>query len=482
MLKHLRYSVFLCAFGAVWLQSCRMRHLFTDAEDQGATKAEKSGNPIRKLASSFIAPPPNFFSVMDSSNRTLITIDDEVCHDDPIASGVVSAKIAVASDYGLEDLTLKIAQPPSNDIIAEISGTRMLVVSDQVATFRESLKSYCDSFAATKSHEVLARENLRTVLDAWLVAISPECHFREIKTDGWYCELPTGSVALATEELESIQKTMIERWNRQPYLFTRRLSVAMSLGKALAAENSNEALDRVCKVISFSLPQELPMVFNSRRWQSEICSQNAPRRIAVAVFGLFKAQEELEFLKLLFERTSSLGTLTVRLPKPNSTDVNTLWVSLRPAQEVTDNLAEESARIWNSGGDEKIPAVKPNSCWHPVFSDSSDLMQLAQYVGIAGNTTKAICLAFPPNQPSDRPVAPPRYIAESIASETEFVITNGHSKVLRLPQGTYQYAIAPAVNIGDAAPNIETMSHGEPTTGGTILWSKKAARPIIASW
>ena len=33
------------------------------------------------------------------------------------------------------------------------------------------------------------------------------------------------------------------------------------------------------------------------------------------------------------------------------------------------------------------------------------------------------------------------YIRESIASETEFPITNGRSKIIRLPKGDYRYAI-----------------------------------------
>lgn len=479
--------VLLCA-SLLFSLGCRPRHSMIKPSDPENATGEKNSNPIRKMAAKIIAPPAEFLIIYaaEADQEPMIMVDDDICDDDPMQSGPLLAKVPLVSAFGVDEITLRASKPPSVDVVADVGGTRILL-SDGVAGFRGSLHSVCQTHSTEKDKRLVGNADMKTQIESWLTSIAPECHFTEIKSEGWYCELPTGAVSLAADELKIIQKTMIERWNRQPYLFTRRLAIASNLANVLGAADPSAGLDRLCKIISFSLPQELPMVFNSRRWQGELCNENTPNRMAVAVFGLFKAQQELEFLKLLFERTSSLGTLIVSLPRPpGNEDISNLWVSLRPAQEVTDRLAEESARIWNTeeGGDKNQASIKPNVCWHPVFSDSSDLMQLAQYVGIAGNTEKAICMAFPANLTSDRPISPPRYLAESIASETEFVLTNGHSKVLRLPQGTYTYNIAPAVTLGDSAAgnSMETMAHGEPSTGGTIMWSKKSARTTISSW
>src|SRR5690606_19873668 len=147
------------------------------------------------------------------------------------------------------------------------------------------------------------------------------------------------------EELRGIRTTMIRRWSRQPYLLTRRLAIGIQLAEALQASNPGHHLDVICKIAAASVPAEMPAVLTSMRLRPVMCSQDAQKRVAVASFALTKTVAEIDFLRQLFERTSKLGSLTVRVPA-STMPGRQLWVSLKPEADVADNLTRETAKLW----------------------------------------------------------------------------------------------------------------------------------------
>jgi hypothetical protein len=72
------------------------------------------------------------------------------------------------------------------------------------------------------------------------------------------------------------------------------------------------------------------------------------------------------------------------------------------------------------------------------------------------------------------------YVKNSIASETEFPLSNGRGKVLRLPKGDYHYTIeaqsGPFVDI--YYPNNENPE----SSTGIVSWINARPHPTITSW
>src|SRR5690606_35733312 len=72
------------------------------------------------------------------------------------------------------------------------------------------------------------------------------------------------------------------------------------------------------------------------------------------------------------------------------------------------------------------------------------------------------------------------FVLASITSETEFVITNGRSKLLRLPEGEYRYVVEPYVAplgenvIHDSEPQLESR--------GSLTWAGSYPKPVINDW
>lgn len=298
----------------------------------------------------------------------------------------------------------------------------------------------------------------------------------------WRCYLPITSSDEARQELAGIQTTMIRRWSRQPYLLARRLAVGATLAQVLEAKDQEKALNTFCKMVHGSLPVELPAALASKRWQSAACDKPTPERLEVARFGLAKTVAEIDFMRELFERTSRLGFLSLRVPQ-QQTGGRDILVSLKPSTDVADNLAHETTRIWlqESGGDAMDLKASlddmPRACWHPVFAEDQGLLRLARQLGMAGEAARVVC----EDQTVGKDVAfqPERYVAESVASETEFVITNGRSKTLRLPIGKYSYTLRV---LPENPEEWDDAAATGPKVTGEITWEAKRPRAVIATW
>ena len=72
-----------------------------------------------------------------------------------------------------------------------------------------------------------------------------------------------------------------------------------------------------------------------------------------------------------------------------------------------------------------------------------------------------------------------RYFAESVTSETEFIVQNGRSKTLRLPAGKYSYTL----RVLPDDPEIwDDVSQQSSTASGQINWDDRRPRPVISTW
>lgn len=516
--------------------SCQLRDSIDDplqasselgpAEPKVGTKTSRASPSGKSSLGEIFGLKPKFLSFYikkDNQFIQAVEVQDTWCSS--ATPSTVHWRLTLTSLFGtfpVEIESVPIANTPGKHSAKFLVDGRRFDLADFPSLSAETKSALCGPLSAEQiaaagsdpKRTLLPNEDLKIVRN-WLHSTSPDCAFTSPSEKGWMCNLPTADPLTAETSLNAISKTLVEKWNRQPYLFTRRLMVSTTLARAIMSTNPNSSLDRFCRVLELSLPQEVPLAFDSVRWRKGVCDASNELRSEIAAIGLAKAHSELSFLKLLLERTSTLGTLTIRVPR-NQAPEGELMVNLSPAKEVTDSLVAESARIWSKEGvlakpgeedDESASAVQnqplPMACWHPMFGESSDLIRLSKYLSLSGNAaglschtdttgtdsavlagkenlgaqTKDLASAGIKGSAAFKAMAPERYIAESIASETEFTITNGKSKVLRLPQGTYNYIIYSA---SDASEDADIIPENK--SGGTILWSKKGTRPLINSW
>jgi hypothetical protein len=411
---------------------------------------------------------------------------DVDCDADTPTARVVEAAVTLDATFGAFALVFTVSEAtPGQEAVRGSVEERRLTLTPTKPWLAEFTRRLC-SEAAADTRRVLADDALVAELRHWLEQTAPDC--LEIDAPaaagaaapGWRCKLPRAEPASARAELASIQAAMVRRWNRQPYLLARRLAVGSSLAVALATTDDGHALDVFCNVVKHSLPVELPATLSSKRWQTAACGPgDLETRRAAAAMGLAKTVAEIDFLKQLFEKTSKLGHLAVRIPSADAPTRN-LLVSLLPEPDVIDNLAKEAATLAEpeNGAKDKTDTVRAEAraCWHPLYGEDDTLLALARHLALAGDAPQVAC-DLPASGVAS--TAAQHWLAESIAGETEFVVTNGRSKTLRLPAGNYRYTLRA---LPDDPESWDDASQQGPAAAGLITWDARRPRPVISSW
>lgn len=361
---------------------------------------------------------------------------------------------------------------------------------------REALEPLCTQLKSRPEWALEPDSPLAGWLRDMLSAAVPDCRFGITSLGTWACSMRRASLPDTLESLRDLPTIMTRRWNRQPYLFSRRIFVTTMLAEVLTQESPETHLSRVCRVLDHSSPEELPVVMTSSRWVEATCKNPDPERaVEVAGIGLARAYGEISFLRSLLEATSPEGSLLVHLPKASIT-TRDIWVQLTPTPSVTERLLAEAAALWHddevaaqgvgtkqrqSRTKRKAPTEDlalrqgdpPRACWHPILGASTDLLAKARMLGIAGNGKTLLCRDGPETSIAEALTKASSYIAQSITSETEFVITNGKSKFLRIPRGNYD------VRLWEFTGNIEERpSDPQLAKASTTIEWKDARRRI----
>ncbi len=389
----------------------------------------------------------------------------------------VELKTSLNSAFGAFPATFVLSGEPGKEVLrGEVEHFHLSFAA------KNSVKAalIADACAAKSKAQALTLSDLELAeWHDWMALLAPDCRMLSATEGGWKCQLPAADAKTARENLTAIQTTMIKRWSRQPYLLARRVALGISLASALESEKNDKQLDTLCKIVKASLPVELPATVSSLRWQVAVCGKASASRREAAAFGLSKIVTEVDFMRQLFERTSRLGFLVVHIPT-SAAPAKEILVSLTPEANVADNLTKATSRFWNV---EKMatpgaaaPDDLPRVCWHPVFGESMELLKLARQLTMAGESSRVACAE---TDKAGAKLATERYFAESSTSETEFVITNGRSKTLRLPTGSYKYTLRP---LPDDPDEWDDASQVVSKAVGQIDWDAKRPRPVISTW
>jgi hypothetical protein len=323
---------------------------------------------------------------------------------------------------------------------------------------------------------------------------------------------PKSAIA-ATEEF---QKVMIQKWRRQPYILARRAGVVTTLAKIAEMSQGDEAYLKFCRILKYSVPEELPVVMTSPRWQKALCSGQTKIRQEAALFGLAKGIQEMSLLRELYEETSKIGSLSVKIPletipgRAHDVVRQPLRITISPDESVSQALMAEAKKYLGRPDQEIVPRklvrhIKHSSarriqdmaqaqaqnmlaesdraemCWHPLFSSSINLLRIADGMKLTGNGFALECgYVYDHNSIAGAVYEPlSKYLIQSLSSETEFVLDNGQEKVLRLPEGHYKYTVhvLPANPLDEEGMDDKAA----PKSIGELGWGN-AQRHAIRSW
>ncbi len=296
-----------------------------------------------------------------------------------------------------------------------------------------------------------------------LQLIAPDCEFETKQGDkGLFCNLKHHSLKELMNSLEESKRNVSTKWNHQPYLLIRRLTLAQQFLGAIESDRSIRDTRRFCRIASYSLPNELPLSFQSKLWQDKVCGQAALDR-DMALTGLELAVREIETLSRRIEDASHIGVFTLALP-PNPNAAKDYWITLQPVND--PQLTSDNNQL-------TVPCT-----WHPLFATRLDQQLIASELAAGARPAEVQC------QKSEDLLQNKRladtYIRSSIASEMEFEISNRQSKKLRLPTGDYQYTITQHNGLSiDEAAAAEALV---PLATGSISWKKAHPHTIIRNW
>jgi hypothetical protein len=395
---------------------------------------------------------------------------------DACQNGVASASqiwtVPIALNSQKINATITFSEPSRQQpVTVEIDGRKIELAKAEVPP-GALVSDFCRVWQENPTQRIATAEpQIQTAVLSWLRLFAPDCNFKETSPQGWVCSLTRANAGNAQATLGDMQARMIQKWSRHPYSLTRRLAVARNLADSIVEGLSESGFSRFCKILNTSLPEELPLAFAAPRWRDAVCAVgiDGTLRAKIAEAGLQMALAEQTFLHQLVEQTSLLGLLQVRIPN-GSVSNHDFWITLAPMDEVAQSVLVTSAEI--SGGE----TPDKFGCWHPYYGGDMAKMELAARLQLLQPQTAAGCKSV--GLDDKAALAAGQYMSNSILGETEFLVGNGNSKILRLPKGQYSYVIH---GLPENARQWQP-SDSDVTSTGQITWVEKRPHAVIATW
>ncbi|NRA44074.1 MAG: hypothetical protein HRU09_03850 [Oligoflexales bacterium] len=325
-------------------------------------------------------------------------------------------------------------------------------------------------------------ENFRAVLGQFFEELAPDCKFSELAGEGFVCELASLDPESALSRLKKMQKDILRKWRRQPYLFLRRLTITRQLAQLLLNRSQFEEVEQFCSLLSLSHAKELPLVMRSTVWREGFCQSSSADSFHWGEVGIEQATRELSFFQKLLDKSNRLGQLKVQIPR-NLHKTKELWVQIQPDQDVADQVLETALsmnpfRIPQDQSkmqldDLSLKAV--SNCWNPLYHNDYSSLSLASLMLLSGSRQTRCYLR---DESEADNLAHTSYLCEGIIGETSFVVDNGRYKILHLPMGTYNYTI---VNLPPSSKRWAPLKLKDQSKGA-FAWSSKRPRPKIKTW
>lgn len=445
-------------------------------------ESTKQNSPIAAIVEKITSPEPEYINVIyknpNGIRYQLGKVNNSICSMQPIG-GEFEFETDVHTYFEVNRIKLKWkANQP--ETAYEVENFSFQIASKSELPTLALNNSICTEKSSENSI-IVTDINWHDSIEQRLTLAFPDCKLKSTTENGWTCEYQGISFSDAENRLSTLQKNMIRKWSRQPYLFSRRLSISKNFATSYQ-KNSELAVRRLCRTIESSRPEELPIIFANTNWSSSVCT-NKPEldlkeRAKSFEYGMLLATKELEYLYEEVEKSSRIGLIQIKIPANESPSKN-LWISLSPMAKTVADAIDNSTAQKNSYFDDKVTT---KWCWHPLFSKTTRQNKAAndlKLLNIVNEQTN--CLSAKDNKVATLQKINEElvsYVDQSIIGETEFLVANGNSKILRLPLGEYEYtAYELPANAAEWSPTPETLK-----SSGKISWSTKRPRIVIKDW
>lgn len=394
----------------------------------------------------------------------LAKFDSRYC--DVSSTGQETWFYQISSLFGVHKVRVNYAFAAAGEAIqTNVDGNAFLVPLEHPVS-QSDLRQACTTLRQNNAKEIVVGDpQILTATQEVLQNLAPGCNFAKPTTDGmWECKLKPADPQQTLTQIREVKRDMVMRWSRHPYLLTRRVAMTSSLANALSKENPEQYLNKFCRLLSFSLPEELPLALRTQVWQKSVCKEPVTDRMDIAKVGLADAYAEIKHLKHELESSSRLGTLAVRIPFSESPSKD-FWMTLSPLQ--TDSMDAATAERLQAG----------SICWHPLYAEHPSFNATAAQLGIVAKEKSSKCQQSAAHVATDDKI-PTNYVLSSITSESEFPITNGQAKLLRLPEGQYEYILKEHLEEDPWGENGTPVKVSQ----GVVDWRSQRPRPVINRW
>jgi hypothetical protein len=439
LLKYYRNYVWIAPFLAVGaIASCAVSDDNSNGDSLSISKAVR-----------FLTGTDPGITVMDVNGKsTLMTFSSNHCEE--ATEDEKTIKLSLHTSFGAKEANF-IFSPDKNQIVELfVDSQSQGYIDEQVFLETQSLLvELCSSNANVDrfSYEQTAKL-VNSFTDA-VSKVSPNCNIEKIDNK-FRCKFGNIQLSSLSNELKQINKNILKKVKRPPYILMRKLSFSRQLAKAIEKED----LTDICALTSYSLKEETPIVMKTASWTQGICS-NKPNQesLNLSIEALRIAKNELKALESLALKNSSRGIVSIRLPKSLTKGQRNLFVELSPSTKVYKEITDSQT----------FQALPENTgfCWHPIASDNSPAGQSLYSLGFL-KTSEALCMHSAEGYSNGV-----KELAASITGDANFVVSNYRGKLLRLPRGEYEYRISTLPSDPRAAP----LGSGTVIKTGTLSWS-----------
>lgn len=325
----------------------------------------------------------------------------------------------------------------------------------QTTLLRKVTKEICK----IKHHVITYNSGKKLVLGVRDIVdtITPGCKF--ITHLNFYSCIPqTTDVKKLKKELAQINKEVLNKLERPPYILMRKLSMTRQFANKI---NTKSGLEEICKLSALSMQEETPLVFQTLEWKNGLCKKIHHQITKIQKYEALRlAYREILVLKTLAIENSSGGIVSLNISKTITGANKTFRVKFNPRTDVYETL--KNSRLVAT-----LP-VKRQICWHPFGSDGSAegraLFALGALRGpdsLCAHTSEDLEYGI-------------KQVANSISGETSFRVSNFMGKIVRLPKGTYSYQVFTLSTSSEHSfrKADKVIKHGE------LVWSGKKYKTI----
>lgn len=273
----------------------------------------------------------------------------------------------------------------------------------------------------------------------------------------WQCRQEGVSIETLSKKIEQLHQRVLTQFKRHSYSFIRKVATTKQLAASLIVNNTESKLKDFCQLVSLTLEDELTLALRSPNWFKATCENPQGNPHQGAIFALQESYKELSRLYELSHQSSRRGVISLKFPMKDL-----------PSKDLRLKL---DLQEWTAKDNFKKISMA-TYCWHPLYSQTQKSQVVAQGLGLLSTKSAEHCYGLPMSSEQQKIVT--SYVFTNIATESEFAIANGRGKLLRLPEGIYQYSIAE-----DQADFTKGPKPNKEISKGTLSWGSQIHTHIL---